>query len=241
MPSLNQANTRGMPALAAKLSRWSRRRLQSASLPIPFGRKCREPRPGWSISRPRSFSSDDSTRWCKPPATREAALFSISATHLDQLLNLYGKHNLIIVCDRQGGREHYGSLLRLMFPEWSLEIDCESDGNSEYRLHQDGHTVRIIFREKAEVGCMSVAVASMLSKYLREAMMRRFNAFWQNHLPGVEPTAGYYGDGTRFLVDIEAKPQGIGNRRRTACAMPVTARATKKESLISQRLDRIEL
>ena len=145
-------------------------------------------------------------------ATRNkgSALFSIAATHLDHLLRTYGERGLVIICDRQGGREHYGSLLRLMFPEWSLEIDCETDGNSEYRLHKDGHCVRLFFREKAEVGCLPVAVASMLSKYLREAMMRRFNAFWRLHLPGVAPTAGYYGDGTRFLGDIDAKRRELG-------------------------------
>ena len=37
----------------------------------------------------------------------------------------------------------------------------------------------------------------MLSKYLRETLMTRFNAYWQTHLPDVMPTAGYYGDGTR--------------------------------------------
>jgi hypothetical protein len=145
-------------------------------------------------------------------ATRNkgTSLFSIAAMHLDYLLRTFGERDLIIVCDRQGGREHYGSLLRLMFPDWSLEIDCESDGNSEYRLHRGGHVVRLFFREKAEVGCMPVAVASMLSKYLREAMMRRFNAFWKTHLPAIQPTAGYYGDGTRFLADIELKRRELG-------------------------------
>jgi hypothetical protein len=145
-------------------------------------------------------------------ATRNkgSTLFSIAATHLDELLETFGDQNLIIVCDRQGGRERYGSLLRLMFPEWALEIDVESDGNSEYRMRRDGNTARIMFREKAEVGCMSVAVASMLSKYLREAMMRRFNAFWLGHLPNVHPTAGYYGDGSRFLIDIESKRRELG-------------------------------
>jgi hypothetical protein len=145
-------------------------------------------------------------------ATRNkgSTLFSIAAMHLDYLLRTFGQRNLVIVCDRQGGREHYGSLLRLMFPDWSLEIDCEADGNSEYRLHRGGHCVRIIFREKAEAGCMSVAVASMLSKYLREAMMKRFNAFWQTHVPDVQPTAGYYGDGSRFLADIELKRRELG-------------------------------
>ena len=139
-----------------------------------------------------------------------STLFSISAMHLDWLLRTFGERNLVIVCDRQGGRERYGSLLRLMFPDWSLEIDCESDGNSEYRLHRGPHVVRVYFREKAEGNCLPVAVASMLSKYLREAMMRRFNAFWQTHLPGVHPTAGYYGDGVRFLSDIASKRQELG-------------------------------
>lgn len=139
-----------------------------------------------------------------------SALFSIAAMHLDHLLKTYGERDLVIVCDRQGGREHYGSLLRLMFPDWSLEIDCESDGNSEYRLHRSNHCVRLFFREKAEASCMPVAIASMLSKYLREAMMRRFNAFWKLHLPGVQPTAGYYGDGTRFLADIDFKRRELG-------------------------------
>jgi len=147
-------------------------------------------------------------------ATRNkgSALFSITATHLDQLLRTYGRRKLVIVCDRQGGRQRYGSLLRLMFPDWSLEIEREADGDGAYRLHRDGHVVRLFFREKAEVNCLPVAVASMLSKYLRETMMSRFNAFWRRHLPGVEPTAGYYGDGLRFLGDIAAKRQELGIR-----------------------------
>jgi ribonuclease HII len=70
--------------------------------------------------------------------------------------------------------------------------------------------VRIVFREKGEEHCMSVAVASMLSKYLREGLMRRFNAFWRQYLPEVAPTAGYYGDGQRFLQDIDATRRQLG-------------------------------
>ena len=155
-------------------------------------------------------------------ATRNkgSALFSISAVHLSELLNAYGDRDLLIVCDRQGGREHYGSLLRLMFDEWSLEVNREQDGRSDYTLRRAGRdggrnggagrAVRVVFREKAEAGCLPVAVASMLSKYLREAFMRRFNAFWKLHLPGVVPTAGYYGDGARFLGDIESKRRELG-------------------------------
>lgn len=145
-------------------------------------------------------------------ATRNkaSALFSMAAMHLDHLLRNFGEQDLVIMCDRQGGREHYGALLRLMFDEWSLEIDHEQDGHSEYHLARNGHIVRIVFCEKAEAQCMPVALASMLSKYLREALMHRFNAFWKRHLPGILPTAGYYGDGQRFLQDIELKRRELG-------------------------------
>jgi ribonuclease HII len=147
---------------------------------------------------------------CAGTRNKASALFCIAAMHLDALLRTYGTQNLVIVCDRQGGREHYGQLLRLMFPEWDLQIDREHDGHSAYQLCRDGHIVLLTFREKAEASCLPVAAASMLSKYLREAMMHRFNAFWKWHLPDLAPTAGYYGDGTRFLADIATKRQELG-------------------------------
>jgi len=147
---------------------------------------------------------------------KAGVLFSTAASHLDHLLRTYGRKQLVIFCDRQGGREHYGHLLRLMFEDWPLDIVREQDGYAEYVLHHPGGgsdaapPVRLIFREKGETHCMSVAVASMLSKYLREGLMRRFNAFWRQHLPEVTPTAGYYNDGQRFLQDIEVTRRGLG-------------------------------
>jgi len=128
-------------------------------------------------------------------ATRNkgSTLFSITAVHLDCLLRTWGDQDLVIICDRQGGRGHYGGLLRQMFEDWSLEIVDEQESCSEYRLHRKAAAnasaagVRIVFREKAEVGCLPVAYASMVSKYLREAMMNRFNAFWKSQLPQVTP------------------------------------------------------
>jgi len=151
---------------------------------------------------------------------KAGVLFSTSAVHLDFLLRNFGRKQLVIFCDRQGGREHYGQLLRLMFEDWPLEIVFEKDGHAEYLLHhpsgvksmgdKNPPAVRIIFREKGETHCMSVAVASMLSKYLRESLMRRFNAFWRKYLPDVTPTAGYYTDGQRFLQDIDVKRRELG-------------------------------
>ena len=145
---------------------------------------------------------------------KAASLFSVAAIHIDYLLRAFGDRELVIVCDRQGGREHYGSLLRLMFDEWSLEVVEETAPRSEYRLIRStsGTTrvVRIIFCERAESISMSVAYASMISKYLRESFMRRFNAFWRSHLPELQPTAGYYNDGLRFLRDIQTKRAELG-------------------------------
>lgn len=141
---------------------------------------------------------------------KSSALFSTSAIHLDHLLRSYGERGLVVVCDRQGGREHYGSLLRQMFEEWSLEVTSEVDGRSEYRLHRNSHVVRIIFTEKAEMQAMPVAIASMLCKYLRETLMHRFNRYWKQHIPDLTPTAGYYVDGERFLRDIAGKRVELG-------------------------------
>jgi hypothetical protein len=138
------------------------------------------------------------------------ALFSVAAIHLDQLIRRFGEQGLIVFCDRQGARDHYGRALLEMFPDWSLEILREIDGVSDYRLRRGPHVVRLVFCEKAETQCLPVAVASMLSKYLREALMRRFNAYWQAQLPQLEPTAGYYSDGTRFLRDIQGKREELG-------------------------------
>jgi hypothetical protein len=146
---------------------------------------------------------------------KAGVLFSTTAAHLDYLLKTFGHRQLVIFRDRQGGREHYGSLLRLMFEDWPLDIVREQEGHAEYVLHHPEKSastppVRLIFREKGETHCMSVAVASMLSKYLREGLMRRFNAFWRQLLPDVTPTAGYYNDGQRFLQDIEVTRRGLG-------------------------------
>lgn len=125
------------------------------------------------------------------------------ASHIHTLLHRFSDQNLVIVCDRQGGRENYAPLLRLMFEDWSLQVVEETPPRSEYRLVNGQRSARVLFCEKAETIALSVAAASMLAKYLREALMRRFNRYWQQQMPDLSPTAGYYTDGWRFLKQIE--------------------------------------
>jgi hypothetical protein len=50
----------------------------------------------------------------------------------------------------------------------------------------------------------------MASKYLRELLMLEFNRFWQEHVPGLKPTAGYPGDAARFLGAIRPAAERLG-------------------------------
>jgi hypothetical protein len=141
---------------------------------------------------------------------KASASFSLVARHLDTLMRNYADQGVVIFCDRQGGREYYGNLLRQMFEDWTMEILVQTEPRSEYILRQGGRWAKIIFAEKAESQCLATAAASMLSKYLREVLMHRFNAYWQRMLPNLQPTAGYHPDGLRFLKDIAPKRAELG-------------------------------
>jgi hypothetical protein len=43
----------------------------------------------------------------------------------------------------------------------------------------------------------------MTAKYVRELLMMRFQRYWREMAPQVRPTFGYFGDGRRFLDEIE--------------------------------------
>ena len=145
-------------------------------------------------------------------ATRNKAStsFTFVARHMHGLMEAFASEGLIIWCDRQGGREHYGPLLRTMFPEWELSIEHEEEKRADYSLSRSNMRVGLTFAEKAEDQAMPVAVASMLAKYLREVLMHRFNGYWRRLLPTLTPTAGYWVDGQRFLRDIEPACRKLG-------------------------------
>jgi len=110
--------------------------------------------------------------------------------------------DLVVHVDHLGGRQNYRHLLLTAFPDHHLHELEASPAWSRYRLAGAGRDLWVDFRVSAEQHHVPVALASMLAKYLREALMHRFNAFWQSHLPTLRPTAGYHGDAQRFLVDI---------------------------------------
>ncbi len=112
--------------------------------------------------------------------------------------------------DRQGGRDHYGPLLMRSFEGRRLKIHDESDGASLYSLVAGESTWRVEFRKSGDSNHLPIAAASIISKYLRELLMGRFNAWWAGHVESLEPTAGYYTDGMRFLRDIAPSVRKLG-------------------------------
>jgi ribonuclease HII len=139
-------------------------------------------------------------------ATRNkaVALLGVTGRLIWRAFDAYaGTHPMRIMVDRQGGRKHYLTMLQRMFEGASIRILEESDQSSAYHLTHGHRQAVIHFATGAEGLSLPVALASMLSKYLRELLMELLNRWWVQRVEGLRPTAGYYVDGHRFLRDIE--------------------------------------
>ena len=102
-----------------------------------------------------------------------------------------------VICDKHGGRNRYDALLSEMFADQLVFRLEEGRHLSRYRINQ----LEFCFQTRAEEH-LPVAVASMVSKYLREVAMLEFNAFWREIIPEIKATQGYPVDAARFLRDI---------------------------------------
>jgi hypothetical protein len=123
-----------------------------------------------------------------------------------------------VVCDRQGGRTQYAGLLQRAFPEAEVVITAETPSQSRYEVKSRPGTrperrMAVAFKVEAESAHLPVALASMLAKLTREAMMARFNRYWCGRMPELKPTAGYSQDARRWLGDVQ---NAITNDERRA-------------------------
>jgi hypothetical protein len=114
-----------------------------------------------------------------------------------------------VICDRHGGRRRYARLLQQQFPATLVEVHDEAAAASHYGWRSAEQRVDVHFRVGAEAA-LPVALASMVSKYLRELAMRAFNQFWQSQVTGLRPTAGYPVDARRFMQDIAPARAALG-------------------------------
>ncbi len=140
----------------------------------------------------------------------------IATTQLVQgLLDRFGADNVRILVDRQGGRAHYREHLLRSFPGMDLRIVAEGSPSSIYELRAGARTVRLSFTVGADECYLPVSLASMVSKYVRELLMRCMNAYFVGMDAALKPTAGYWKDGLRFVQELRQRlPQVQIDRQR---------------------------
>jgi hypothetical protein len=115
-----------------------------------------------------------------------------------------------IFIDKHGGRNTYAAMLQHALPQGMVVVHQEGALRSGYEVLGAGRQIHVTFQPRADSEHFCVALASMASKYLRELFMLEFNRFWQEHVPGLAPTAGYPVDAKRFLTAIIPAMQKLG-------------------------------
>lgn len=105
--------------------------------------------------------------------------------------------------DKHGGRHFYLAPLSAAFPDIWIDRGPEGPALSRYTLRDPNRRLMLDFQPRADADDGLVALASIVSKHLRERWMEVFNAHWIARLPGLRPTAGYPVDAARFRRAIE--------------------------------------
>lgn len=124
-------------------------------------------------------------------------------------------HQRDLRVDRLGGRVYYREPLAEAFPLAEITPLEEGGARSVYRVEGLFDRMRVEFRTGGDRHELTVALASMLSKYVRELFMTLLNRFFCRHVRDLRPTAGYYVDARRFLARIEPVAARLGIAEET--------------------------
>ncbi len=111
---------------------------------------------------------------------------------------------VVVNADKHGGRHFYYAGLQSIFPDQWIQRGEEGPELSRYVIQGDDREIEIRFAPRSDADNGLVALASMVSKDLRERWMAAFNRFWCKQVPGLKPTAGYPVDARRFRTAIES-------------------------------------
>jgi len=142
---------------------------------------------------------------------KASVLFTEVCTLIQRALEaLPAGQMLQVIADRQGGRVNYRKVLRCMFPGMELRILKEQPLVSSYELTRGDRCMRLHFAVKADWRFLPVALASMTGKYLRELMVEAINRYFLRRCEGLQPTAGYWKDGQRFIRELAQRREHGG-------------------------------
>ena len=116
----------------------------------------------------------------------------------------------VVSCDKHGGRHYYLEPLTEAFPDTWIARGPEGPDLSRYTMRAPGRTLGLSLMPRADGSNGLVALASIVSKTVREVWMDVFNAFWTSRVAGLRPTAGYPVDAARFRKSIEPLACALG-------------------------------
>jgi len=116
----------------------------------------------------------------------------------------------VVRSDKHGGRHFYLEPLQSLFEGLWIDRGPEGPALSRYTVRGDGRTLELSLLPRADAEDGLVALASIVSKAVRELWMDSFNAHWRISFPDLRPTAGYPVDAKRFRQVIEPECQARG-------------------------------
>jgi len=126
---------------------------------------------------------------------------------LDLARHFVDSPDTAFLIDKQGGRDFYGSLISQYFFGALVKNGVEGNDLSTYAVEHGGRRFDMSFCVGGD-GChLPIALASMLSKYIRELFLELFNRYWRAIKPDLPRTSGYRLDGRRFLDAISSLPE----------------------------------
>ena len=131
----------------------------------------------------------------------KATLLSNQTLKIVASLKAKTDDDLEIVCDKHGGRSKYVDLIETHLTDQTVCIGAETKQCSDYSFSEHQRDVVVRFQAGGESN-MPTALASMVSKYVREVFMKAWNQFWIDQIPDLKPTKGYPVDAKRFKLEI---------------------------------------
>lgn len=136
---------------------------------------------------------------------KATVLFCQTCGLMHQVVTSTDQAHIVCLVDRQGGRVQYRAQLQTMFPDCGMTVVHEDQQSSIYQLSWPGRRLEVRFIVDADSRHMPTALASMVSKYVRELLMDQMNRYLASLSPGLRPTCGYWQDGMRFLRELAEK------------------------------------
>lgn len=134
---------------------------------------------------------------------KNQVLLRETGAHIRSLAAAHAGSPLLLVVDKQGGRDSYLPFLTDLFPGAWIDVLEECRACSRYRLRRTGGDAEIRFQARADSVSFPTALASLAAKHARERAMAELNAWFGGRLPSLRPTAGYPADAGRWLADTE--------------------------------------